>query len=139
MASPGSLQAERSALPERPMPDGSADPRVYFAAERTLLAWVRTGIAIMAFGFVVARFGLFLRLLPAQAGTVPAPGLSPYLGTALVALGVIANGAGAVQYRRFCQRLPLPERPTARAHWLALTLTWALVAIGALLGIALLR
>jgi putative membrane protein len=121
------------------MPDRSADPRVYFAAERTLLAWVRTGIAIMAFGFVVARFGLFLRLLPAQARTVPAPGLSPYLGTALVALGVIATGAGAVQYRRFCQRLPLPERPTPQAHWLALTLTWALVAIGALLGIALLR
>jgi len=121
------------------MPDRSADPRIYFAAERTLLAWVRTGIAIMAFGFVVARFGLFLRLLRAQAGTVPAPGLSPYLGAALVALGVIATGAGAVQYRRFCQRLPLPERPTPRAHWLALTLTWALVAIGALLGIALLR
>jgi len=121
------------------MPDRSADRRVYFAAERTLLAWVRTGIAIMAFGFVVARFGLFLRLLPAQAGTAPAPGISPYLGAALVGLGVIATGAGAVQYRQFCQHLPLAERPTTRAHWLALTLTWALVAVGALLGIALLR
>jgi hypothetical protein len=40
-----------------------SDPRVYFAAERTMLAWLRTGIAIMAFGFVVARFGLVLRLL----------------------------------------------------------------------------
>ena len=44
-----------------------ADPRVYFAAERTFLAWLRTGITVMAFGFVVARFGLFLRLLRAQA------------------------------------------------------------------------
>ena len=44
------------------------DPRVFFAAERTLLAWVRTGLTIMAFGFVVARFGLFLRLLAAQQG-----------------------------------------------------------------------
>jgi putative membrane protein len=121
------------------MPDRSADPRVYFAAERTLLAWLRTGIAIMAFGFVVARFGLFLQLLPARVGNVPAPGLSPYLGAALVALGAIATGAGAVQYRKFCQRLPLAERPTGRAHWLALTLTWALVAVGALLGVALLR
>ena len=43
-----------------------ADPRVYFAAERTLLAWIRTGMTIMAFGFVVARFGLFLRLLRAE-------------------------------------------------------------------------
>ncbi len=139
MASPAPLQAERSALFPHPMPDRPADPRVYFAAERTLLAWVRTGIAIMAFGFVVARFGLFLRLLRAQAGAVPAPGLSPCLGAALVALGVIATGAGAVQYRRFCQSLPVAERPTPRAHWLALTLTWALVAIGALLGVALLR
>jgi hypothetical protein len=52
---------------------------------------------------------------------------------------VIATGAGAVQYHRFCQSLPLAERPTPRARWLALTLAWALVAIGALLGIALLR
>ena len=37
--------------------DGTLDPRIYFAAERTLLAWVRTGLAMMGFGFVVARFG----------------------------------------------------------------------------------
>ena len=37
------------------------DPRVFFAAERTFLAWIRTGLALMGFGFVVARFGLFLR------------------------------------------------------------------------------
>jgi uncharacterized membrane protein YidH (DUF202 family) len=36
------------------------DPRVWFAIERTLLAWVRTGLALMGFGFVVARFGLEL-------------------------------------------------------------------------------
>ena len=58
-----------------------ADPRVYFAAERTLLAWIRTGMTIMAFGFVVARFGLFLRLLRAEDGTAVANGgVSPYVG-----------------------------------------------------------
>jgi uncharacterized membrane protein YidH (DUF202 family) len=36
-------------------------PRVYLAVERTLLAWIRTGLDMMGFGFVVARFGLFLR------------------------------------------------------------------------------
>ena len=41
------------------------DPRTRFAGERTLLAWVRTGLAMMGFGFVVARFGLFLRELEA--------------------------------------------------------------------------
>ncbi len=72
-----------------------ADPRVYFAAERTLLAWIRTGITIMAFGFVVARFGLFLRLLRAEGGQhVPPGGLSPYLCAALVLIGVVAIAAG---------------------------------------------
>ena len=45
------------------------DPRVRFAAERTVLAWIRTGLAMMGFGFVVARFGVFLREL---ANTAPA-------------------------------------------------------------------
>lgn len=42
------------------------DPRVFFAAERTLLAWNRTSLTLMAFGFVVERFGLFLHMLAPQ-------------------------------------------------------------------------
>lgn len=42
------------------MPSGPSD---YLAAERTFLAWIRTGLALMGFGFVVARFGLFLEAL----------------------------------------------------------------------------
>jgi len=38
------------------------DPRVLFAAERTLLAWNRSIISLMAFGFVVERFGLLLEI-----------------------------------------------------------------------------
>ena len=42
-------------------PSGSDDPRIYFAAERTFLAWIRTGLGLMGVGFAVSRFGLFLR------------------------------------------------------------------------------
>lgn len=42
-------------------PEKAEDPRVRLAGERTLLAWIRTGLAMMGFGFVIARFGLFLR------------------------------------------------------------------------------
>jgi putative membrane protein len=106
------------------------DPRVYFAAERTLLAWLRTGLGIMAFGFVVARFGLFLRLVQGP-GAAPAPtGAAPYLGAALVLLGVLASAAGALQYRRFCQRLPREDLPSPHAPVVALALAWTLVVLG---------
>lgn len=42
------------------------DPRTYFAAERTFLAWIRTGLGLMGVGFAVARFGLFLRQMSAE-------------------------------------------------------------------------
>jgi uncharacterized membrane protein YidH (DUF202 family) len=65
-------------------------PGVIFAAERTLLAWVRTGLALMGFGFVVPRFGLFLRELAALPNVPPRPhsGFSLWVGTTLVVLGV---------------------------------------------------
>ncbi|WP_437185499.1 YidH family protein [Planctomicrobium sp. SH668] len=69
------------------------DLSAYFSAERTLLAWVRTGLAMMGFGFVVARFGLFIREIVQLQGTkeVSDQGLSLWVGVLLVALGVVVN------------------------------------------------
>jgi putative membrane protein len=54
----------------------------HLAAERTLLAWIRTGLALMGFGFVVARFGLFLQQLQIaqQASSMQPYGLSLWFG-----------------------------------------------------------
>jgi putative membrane protein len=66
----------------------------YLAAERTFLAWIRTGLALMGFGFVVARFGLFLEQLrivdPALQGRANG-GNSVWFGTALIATGVLVD------------------------------------------------
>jgi putative membrane protein len=90
-------------MPEQP----ENDPRVYLAAERTLLAWIRTGLAMMGFGFVVARFGLFLREIEASHGgsaTHPPRG-SLWFGTALILMGVAVNLLAALEHARLIQRL----------------------------------
>lgn len=83
------------------------DPRIYFAAERTLLAWLRTGVAMMGFGFVVARFALYLHELQVTAGksAVRSSGASLWVGTALVLMGVLVTLSAALQHARLVHRL----------------------------------
>jgi putative membrane protein len=59
------------------------------ANERTYLAWVRTGIAIIALGFVVARFGLFLREISPLAPSSSSIHFSSIIGVALVFAGAV--------------------------------------------------
>ena len=90
-----------------PMAESQEKPvetiRIHQANERTMLAWIRTGIALMAFGFAISRFGLFLRQL-AAAGAIKLPASqgfgSAWLGGALVALGTITNLLAMVRYGR---------------------------------------
>ena len=67
------------------------DPRVYLAAERTFLAWIRTGLSLMGFGFVVARFGLFLREMEFSQHplTLHSARFTLWVGTALILIGVM--------------------------------------------------
>lgn len=85
----------------------AADLRDYLAEERTFLAWIRTGIAVMAFGFVLGHFGLFadeIRLTQYPSGVQPHE-LSRWFGAALIALGVSVNLLSAWRYIRLVGQL----------------------------------
>jgi len=129
-------------ISKRSMPteQDKRDPGIYLAAERTFLAWIRTGLALMAFGFVVARFGLFLREMEATRGSAPikpSP-LSLPLGVGLVLIGVVINLAscwGHVRYiRRLNKGLPTAGRSATLAIVLALILAIAGVVMAFYLG-----
>jgi putative membrane protein len=88
-----------------------SDPRVLFAAERTLLAWNRTSISFMAFGFVVERFGLFITMLGRTEMKVFQRELSFHIGILFIALSVIVSFLSIVQHRHVLQTLRPVEIP----------------------------
>lgn len=87
-----------------PWTSGDLDPRVALAVERTLLAWLRTGIALMALGFVIARFGAFLRELPLDGAASTMPTNAPTIGFAVVAIGALVNLWASLRHRTIISR-----------------------------------
>ena len=87
------------------------DPRVFFAAERTLLAWNRTSLSLMAFGFVIERFGLFVSLLMPQHNMPLQRGISFWTGLVFVLLGVFVALFSSLQFRKVLRTLKPIEIP----------------------------
>lgn len=124
------------------MPISESDPRVFFASERTLLAWVRTGITIIGLGFVVSRFGLFLNLMIRQsAKPLPSPhyhSLSSLLGVAFVIIGTVVIAVAAIQHRRYTATLVSQDLPEAYSKNIAVLLALAISVLGVFLAVYLL-
>jgi putative membrane protein len=104
----------------------TADLRDYLAAERTLLAWIRTGLALMGFGFVVARFALFLQQvqISEHSLSVRTYGMSLWFGTALIAAGVVVNLFSAWHHVRLVRRMDRGQ--TVGSHSLSLAIATCL-------------
>ena len=84
------------------------DARFHLANERTLLAWIRTSIGIMAFGFVVVKFSLFIKQLAFLVGKqidIPRGGYSSVIGILLVAVGALVLLLAYAKYKQTERKL----------------------------------
>lgn len=108
----------------------AVDLRILQANERTLLAWIRTGLALMAFGFVVARLGLWLALM--QPGAPAASAAPGWIGSAFVVLGTLSNALAAVRYVRIRSAI-IAEQPIIPGSAIVLTLAFGVVLLGGIL------
>ena len=127
---------------DAPPVSGAADPaaaagrlrerraREHLANERTLLAWVRTSLALIALGFVVARFAVFSRGLSIATATNVT---STVFGIALVSGGFIAGLVGLVRFLRVKRQIDRDDfQPDA---WSLVVLVGIALAMGVALAV----
>lgn len=105
------------------------DPRVFFAAERTLLAWNRTGLALMAFGFMLERFGLLLHTLRPVADQAGRD-LSFWIGVGFIVLALAVIALAVVQFRRVLARLGPAEIPQGYLPWPGIAMNFLVLILG---------
>lgn len=111
------------------------DPRVLFAAERNLLAWNRTALGLMGFGFIVERFGLFLHVVLGRQTEPLHRGFSLWLGVALILLGAVLAVMSALQYRRFAKNLSPQEIPPGYWANMGVVTNLTLAVLGLILAV----
>jgi len=108
----------------------------HLANERTFLAWIRTGIGVMAFGFVVVKFSLFVKqlsLLLNKQYVVQEKGYSPAIGIALVAAGAVTT---LLAYRRYKKSEKQINDNTYQNSSLLLTMLTCFIILASILLIA---
>ena len=110
------------------------DPRVLFAAERTLLSWNRTALALMAFGFMIERAGLFLTIYGPELSGPLHRSFSFWLGIAFIVLGGVTAGLAAAQHCAVLKTLRPVEIPRGYRPSYGLVTNLIVMLLGALLA-----
>lgn len=108
-------------------------PADHLANERTFLAWIRTSIALMGFGFVIVKFALFIRQISTALGekaVLPGKGYSVVIGVVMVALGAVMATLAFLRYRNIEKQLA--SNSYFPSQWLSLLVTISIV-IGSIL------
>jgi putative membrane protein len=107
------------------------------ANERTFLAWVRTAIAIMAFGFLVQKFDLFLRIagssLDARPLTAGSQLVGDVAGLLLIVLGGVVMALASVRFRKTTLEIDAEEVRPGPGTWLDISLVALLLLLGTIL------
>ncbi len=86
---------------KRPEEKKPGNTNEHLANERTFLAWVRTSIATISLGFVIARFSFWLREIAIATGEkvqIPNTGLSLPIGLGMVAFGALMTLMAILRY-----------------------------------------
>jgi len=120
--------------------------RVHMANERTFLAWIRTSIGIMAFGFVVVKFALFIKQIatllatsgfPEMHAVQPPHGYSSFFGIVLVGLGALMGVLAFVRYKKVEKQID--EDTYQPSLILDILLTISILAVGIFLVVYLIH
>jgi putative membrane protein len=115
-------------------PSSEGRPADHLANERTFLAWLRTAITLLGLGFVVAKFGLWLRelsILEAHGTKVAGSGTSLPIGIGILSLGAATAILGAVRYQS--ARRAIERGEIAAGHWVVMIVAGLVVVLALVL------
>lgn len=125
-------------------PSKTGDGQVHMANERTFLAWIRTSIGVMAFGFVVERFALFIRQMSyvlrkanIEYKLPPSHGYSAIVGIFLVGLGALISLLAFIRFKKVEKQIN--ENTYQSSSMLGILLTIAILAVGIFLIVYLIQ
>ncbi len=110
------------------------DPRVLFAAERTLMAWNRTSISMMAFGFVIERFGIFLEIVGHKEIMLFQRHFSFFVGISFILLASFVSLYSIRQHRKILRTIKATEIPGGYNLWSGIFINGVLGILGIVLG-----